>query len=422
MTWSTAPTTLGTRAENRKVVAQGTHRVATLEDTLVRVGAKAAVMGVTRVSDITGLDVLGLPTVAAICPMINWPPRDGCISVMSGKGITREHARASALMEAAERWSARNRGDHTIRGSVRQLQQRFNVAHPACFVVPRTYEITDDTEIEWVAARSLVHHDVVLVPAFLVYVPYEPTDADLPAMGSSSNGLASGNTLAEATVHALYELIERDAEAIALHTSEVRRLDLAGVADDPELGPLVERFTANGIRLLVKEISQDIPVPTFFALTVDLSLRRVEYVNGGKGTHLDPRVALSRAITEVAQSRAVMMAGIREDMVIQRSEISENDFDRLLLTQPQWYQHDPAAEHVGIDAFADRSTDSMLDDLVRLVDLVRDSGLPDVLVVDLTRAELGIPVARVLVPGLEFHTPGNWCGPRLAALLERTPA
>ncbi len=423
--WACVPDSMGTRSANRKVISQGTHRVAHLADTLARVEAKATAMGVTRIADLTRLDVLGIPSIAAIVPTLNWPPVPGCISVMSGKGVSVEHSRASALMETAERWSARCRPDlPVIRGTAAQLRRRFNLVHPTQFVAPGTNELSDHDDLEWVPARSLVTQTVVLVPAFLVFAPYEPGDADLVRLPWSSNGLASGNTLAEATLHGLYELIERDAEAIALalaHSAPpggdipARRVDLDSFADDPDLGPLIARYRAAGITLSVKELTQDIAVPTFFAVTVDPSLRRLEYLNGGKGTHLDPRVALERALTEAAQSRAVIMAGIREDMPGQRTEGSAAAFDALLATYPEWYGDAPDWPTVGLGDLVDRSTDNVLDDLALVVAMLRDSGLGDVLVVDLTHPELDIPVARTLVPGLEFHIRGNWHGPRLSA-------
>ena len=101
----------------------------------------------------------------------------------------------------------------------KDLSRRYNIAHPNLFVYPGTDVDGDDDELEWVHPRSLVHNDLVLVPARQVFAPYAPSYRPAPdgrrTSFSSTNGLASGNTIEEATLHALLEAVERDAEALS---------------------------------------------------------------------------------------------------------------------------------------------------------------------------------------------------------------
>ncbi|MFP3907546.1 MAG: YcaO-like family protein [Acidimicrobiales bacterium] len=412
--WATVPERFGDRAANRKRLSTGSHRVLELEDTIARVLERSEVIGLTRIADLTDLDVLGIPNYATICPELNQPPTPGGISVMSGKGLTRAHALASALMEAVERHAGLQDRRPTIRGSWAQLSRHHNVLHPTSYVVPESFRIGDDDQLDWVAARSLFRQDTVLVPACTVFVPYEPTAATIADRPSSSNGLASGNTIEEATLHAIYELIERDAESFAVQTRQVRDVDLTQVPW-PEVRELAARFEEAGLNLRVKDITGPIPVPTFLATALDPSLPATMYANGGKGTHLDPRVAMTRAICEVAQSRVVGMSGIREDMVAKRGNMAATTVEALVAEYPEWYG--PCEETVDVSTFEDRSTANSVDDLkVVLEDLTR-AGIPDVAVVDLTRPEAGIPVARACVPLMEFEGKGNWMGPRLARAL-----
>ncbi len=412
--WSTVPTRFGDRTANAKAISSGSHRVLALEDTIARVLARSDVIGLTRIADLTDLDVLGIPNYATICPELNQPATTGGISVMSGKGLTRAHALASALMEAIERHAGLQERRTTIRGSWSQLSRHHNALHPTQFVVPGSYGITDDEALDWVAARSLFHQDPVLVPACTVFIPYEPTAPSIAARPSSSNGLASGNTVEEATLHALYELIERDAEAFAIQTRRIREVDLDQI-QWPEVRELINRFADAGLVLRVKDITGPIPVPTFLATAVDPSLPVTMYANGGKGTHLDPRVAIARAICEVAQSRVVGMSGIREDMVAKRSGMASDTVEGLIEKYPEWYG--VCDEQVDLTAIADRSTDNAVDDLGIVLRDLEAAGIPDVAVVDLTRPETEIPVARACVPLMEFEAVGNWIGPRLARTL-----
>jgi ribosomal protein S12 methylthiotransferase accessory factor len=313
-------------------------------------------------------------------------------------------------MEAVERFSALPNHRFTVRGSLRYLRTRFEIAHPTQFIVPGSRGYKDDDVIEWVSARSLVHDDVVLVPAAMAFSPDIPTDRSIPRMRGSSNGLASGNTLEEATLHALYELIERDADVISTYSGVGERVDLANISD-AVLSHLVAVFARHKVELRVRRVTQDIPIHTFRAVAIDHDLRRVDYVNGGHGTHLDPRVALTRAITEAAQSRVTVMAGIREDMPSQREMLSNQDFDALRAAN--YRELDDGGGACDFDSLEDMSQPSLTEDLQRVVDELMRAGVPDVLVVDLTRPEVGIPVVRALVPTLEFEMPGNWIGPRL---------
>lgn len=412
--WSTVPTRFGDRAANAKAISASSHRVLALEDTIARVLERSEVIGLTRIADLTDLDVLGIPNYATICPELNQPATNGGISVMSGKGLTRPHALASALMEAIERHAGLQDRRTTVRGSWAQLSRHHNALHPTQFVVPGSFDIGDDDPLDWVAARSLFHHDPVLVPACTVFIPYEPTSPSIAPRPSSSNGLASGNTIEEATLHALFELIERDAEAFAIQTRQIRDVDLDQIRW-PEVRELIDRFEAAGLVLRVKDITGPIPVPTFLATAIDPSLPVTMYANGGKGTHLDPRIAIARAICEVAQSRVVGMSGIREDMVAKRSGMASNTVEGLIEQYPEWYG--TCDEQVDLATIADRSTDNALDDLGIVLGDLRAAGIPDVAVVDLTRPETEIPVARACVPLMEFEAVGNWVGPRLARAL-----
>src|ERR1051326_6617161 len=83
-----------------KVLRRGTHRSASLNDTIKRVLPLAPVMGITRVANVTGLDKVGIPVV-----MVS-RPNSRSVTVSQGKGIDLASAKASGLMEAAELYHA----------------------------------------------------------------------------------------------------------------------------------------------------------------------------------------------------------------------------------------------------------------------------------------------------------------------------
>jgi ribosomal protein S12 methylthiotransferase accessory factor len=78
----------------------GTRRTRDPEDTMERIGPRLGDYGITRLADVTGLDVIGIPVVMSVRPLA------ATLSVSQGKGVTLTHARVSAAMEAIELWHA----------------------------------------------------------------------------------------------------------------------------------------------------------------------------------------------------------------------------------------------------------------------------------------------------------------------------
>jgi ribosomal protein S12 methylthiotransferase accessory factor len=242
----------------------------------------------------------------------------------------------------------------------------------------------------------------------LVWVPYEAVHADwrLPiasgehAFQNGSNGLASGNTLVEAVVHALCELIERDAivrfDALPPAESVRRKLDLTTL-DDPECLRLIGHFADAGIDLVVWDMTSEVGVPTYSCVAVEVDAPWYQPLpqTQGSGTHPVRRVALLRAITETAQARAAIIAGSRDDI-----------FDERYATYFDPEARERAAREVEIpatrrfDALADAYAETANDDLTWLLERLAVQGHRQAVVVDLTDPRLGVPVAKVVVPGL----------------------
>ena len=87
---------------------------------------------------------------------------------------------------------------------------------------------------------------------------------------------------------------------------------------------LVKKFTEAGIFLLIKDITpKDIGIPTFVASSIESITSDYGIYAKGYGTHLDARIALVRAITELSQTRAVNIQGLRDDL--KKIQYQEND-------------------------------------------------------------------------------------------------
>jgi len=130
-------------------------------------------------------------------------------------------------------------------------------------------------------------------------------------LSASSNGLASGNTRAEALIHALYEVIEPDATAALRVVPVAKRTYLDSYSVPGYCAKLIEGIHAADAWLEIVAVPSRFDAPCFAAY-----LWREDFATYaiGAGAHSDPAVALSRAITEAAQSRLTAIVGSRDDI------------------------------------------------------------------------------------------------------------
>ncbi|MEZ4359679.1 MAG: YcaO-like family protein [Kofleriaceae bacterium] len=375
-------------------LTDGTHRARSLEATWRAFSPLAARVGLTRLADVTGLDTLGIPVVSAIRPM------GRSLSTQQGKGTTLLAARVSALMESIETWHAEHLVNPVRHATAEALRRRAAIAPlarlPRAPGAPRGAKLAS-RRLAWVEGFELVR-------ARPIWVPREAVTLDCvlgrraPIFDLSSNGLASGNCLVEAIVHGLCEVIERDAEARWRRARGQRRLVLDSVRD-PTCAELIERFTRAGVRVVVWDLTSDVGVPVFGCTILEDPEQpawRALGVYQGYGCHLAPEIALARALTEAAQTRLTYIAGARDDFF---------PFDYERATDPEllraiWYElaEDPG-EPVLFDELPALASAELGDDLELLVARLGACGQRQVIVVDLSRAELGVPVVKVLVPG-----------------------
>src|SRR5215210_5874552 len=197
----------------QKWTVNGTSRIMPAQETLERVSSVSQKIGVTRLADITNMDILGIPNYSAVLP-----GTEDYIWVYSGKGATKVHAKASALMECIERYSSLPSGGpkNFIRGSYDQLSKSFHVLHPDEIVEPVRFQYKNDMLMDFLPGFDLFTNEQIMVPASLALFRYSPVPPSLnPFAFHHTNGLASGNVMEEAICHALAEVIERDAISLA---------------------------------------------------------------------------------------------------------------------------------------------------------------------------------------------------------------
>jgi ribosomal protein S12 methylthiotransferase accessory factor len=391
---------------SQKAYRRGTHRVVPPEQTLARVSAFAREIGITRVANITGLDDVGIPVAQAV------RPNSRSLSVSQGKGLTVAAAKASALMESVETYLAERIDRPVLIASYEDLVERRPVVDPGALPRLAGSKFQPGLKIAWIDGHNLFDQAAIWVPYEMVHTDWSvPLPQGSGCFPATSNGLASGNTGDEALVHAMAEVIERDGVALwhALDESgqAARRVD-PGTVYDPDCQWLLDRFDRAGIDVAIWDLTTDLAVPTFRVHTLDRGDGfRSAQPAGGSGCHPDPAVALSRALTEAAQSRVTYISGARDDAG--RSAYLDRR-DEATKAAARRYFRQPLSRSFGdISGHAAESVDA---DLEWMLTRLEASGVRQVIALDLSQPAYPVSAVRVIVPGLEgvctmpTYTPG----------------
>jgi YcaO-like protein with predicted kinase domain len=349
---------------------------------------------ITRVYDATALDRLGLPVWAAVTPLA----RD--LTVHAGRGANPAQARVSAIMEAIERVCAQEVGSGRLRrASYEDLLAvgSEEVLDPAACDLPFETAYAPEQECDWVLGHELVSGSATWVALDLVISPAR----EGICRGVETNGLGAGDTEVEAILHGLLEVVERDAAAhdrfSRRHAEDARYPELKLI--DPETLPSVprrvfDRLRAADLEVAIEDLRHDLGIPVYRAVLTDPAfpgrdgaLTRFH----GLGCDLDGTVAVTGALTEAAQAHTGMFVGARD--TFEGDEAAPIGLDRFLQR---------LAGSSSVRAFA-TDAEPLPDDpherLARVLEKLGRAGLGRVVVVDLTRPDLGVPVVRVIVPG-----------------------
>jgi thioglycine synthase len=381
---------------------EGTQRVYDEATTLENTKDQIKKIGVTRIADITNLDRLGIPIFSAIRPSA----APGAISIYSGKGSTDQRARISAIMESFERCLAERPGlNANIAGGISapalvesylNARENFSVLDPHALLLSQPCNPT--SLIEWVGTHDLLSGEDVFVSANAVYHPYDAPGQCQKLFLSNTNGLASGNVLEEAILHGMLEVIERDAISTAQFTRDLGK-EIVLTEEDGYLYGLTRKFKDAGIDLKVWLVPTDTGMPTVIAATDDVKLKDPALLVMGAGSHLKPEIAVARAITEAAQSRVVQIQGARED-TDREGFIRSVGHDRMKRLNWFWFEE---GEKISLSEVHDLSRKSPAENIDVILEKLK--GLAErVLVVDLSREEIAVPVVRVIIPGFELFT------------------
>lgn len=394
---------------------RGTHRTCAPEETLARLQPLLPGMGITRIANVTGLDRTGIPVVTVARPNAR------SVTVAQGKGLTLAAAKASGVMEAVEVWHAERivkplklasynemRGEHRLVDVVRLPRVRDSRYHPALPLL-------------WIEGVELMGGGSVWAPFELVSANYTlPAPPGSGCFQANTNGLASGNHFLEAVSHGLCEVVERDARTLWQHRapgSRARRVLDPRSITDADCQSILARFEAASLQVRMWDVTSDVGIASFVCLVMGREGDDTD-PEFGSGCHPVREIALLRALTEAAQARNTTITGARDDFharLYSPAYRERRHKDCLQMLEAEEAQRDfvhvPSVETPSLDA-----------DLRRIFARLRAVDIEQVIAVDLTRDAVGVPVVRVIVPGLEGAMDDSYAqGQRARRCLQAAP-
>ena len=294
-----------------------------------------------------------------------------------GRGLELDHARAAYAMEMVERCSAfAGIGPEgvigyqspypLIRGRFSEMEGRdIPALDPGHLALQAPYT---DEPLYWLEGTTpgKAGPEPILVPVQCIFL-FSNLDEIALFTGLGSTGLASGNTMAQAKVSALLEIIERHCEGVSPFTPN-RCFDLE--TTEPRLAALLLNYLENGIRVQFQDITSPLGIPCCKCFVTDGS----ENIIRSTGAHLNAGRALISAMTETPYP-------------FPGGPPSSPGLSGLL--------------RVPFEKLPDFSTGSPESDLALLEQLLAANGYRPVYV-DLTRRDLALPVVRAMIPGMEI--------------------
>jgi YcaO-like protein with predicted kinase domain len=367
----------------------GTFRARDAASTLAWIRPLLPRLGITRVANITGLDRIGIPVWICV------RPNGRSLSVSQGKGITPELAQVSAVMESIEGHHAEHMAPPTLVAPYRTVRRRHDAVPPRTLQPGLRWKAYDDSRpLAWIRGTDLASGADVLVPHVRVDLDWSRPHPDSGLFLVTSTGLASGNEGAEALCHAIFEVVERDAEwrwdRLREGAQSATALDPESV-DAPMLRRLLDRFADADMSVCIWDMTSDVGIPVYYCSIRDTDPFAAVRIFGGSGCHLSKDIALSRALTEAAQSRLTFISGSRDDLFPDLYAAAAEDAEDIEAIRPTLDFRTRRSPRVG-ETFAE--------DLATALDLLRAAGFPQVIAVDHTRPAFGIPVVAVIVPGM----------------------
>lgn len=280
-----------------------------IEETLAKAMSLRGKHGITRLADITNFSRIDLPVWIGIRPNAK------CLSQSAGKGLTSESSMLSALMEGIEVSYAENvETKEAVLADARiGAINGYKCINTDDYPTRKIIKAKDD--IRWIPIEKIDEDEKVYAPYEILSLDFTRHRSEGPGpkkMISTSNGVASGENITEATVSALLEVVERHSITVKMRMAKkYRKLDLSEYKSI-HINNVLNRIEKGGgnIMLFDSTVVEGIYAVEAIQWSDDNSIP----ITHGMGASLSLETAILRAILEANQASTIMLSGSRDDM------------------------------------------------------------------------------------------------------------
>ena len=380
--------------ECRKTFTTDQDKAIVPEDTVKIFKEKLAHLELDILKEVKRIDNgrLGIPVYFSVCGE-DAQAMTGTKKQM-GKGASEIQAQASACMELGERFSFftfKNDPKNFLEGDYQEMRDKgypvlepeylLQSVHDTVHDVAFVEEVLQGIPMQWTWATQLSKEKAVLVPFSWFFAINE------------FNGPSAGNTLEEAALQGVCEIVERHVCSLVTHDQiNTPSVDPASVSD-PVARNLLEKFKANDIELYLNDFTLDTGICTVGALAIDHSTfpEKSEIVYTA-GTTPDPEKALIRAVTEVAQLAGDFNSG---------SNYVASGLPKPLAMEEVQYVTKPQST-ICISEMANLADPDIRQEVKNCVETLAQKGM-ETFMINVTHPELQIPAIYTIVPGAHFR-------------------
>uniref|UniRef100_Q3C2F7 Goadsporin biosynthetic protein n=1 Tax=Streptomyces sp. TP-A0584 TaxID=314563 RepID=Q3C2F7_9ACTN len=347
--------------------------------------------------------------------------RVGLRSQSCGKGMSDLQARASALGEALERYSGVYQGDEArITASYDDLGDRAIAPNDLALYSARQFDEREEwnnrdvhfhrvlapfdtaAPIDWTPVWSLTMQRHRYVPTASLFYGY-PLDRDHQYAAADSNGSAAGTSIEDAVLQGFMELVERDSVALWWYNRVQRpEVDLQSFGEPYFLEWLAQYRSLNR-EAWVLDLTSDFGIPVMAAISRRID-KPAEDILIAFGAHFDARIAVGRALTEMNQFLPAVVHAKPEGGGYTYPDPAQQHWWQTATLANQPYLRPLSAPRRTAGDFPVHESLDLLDDLHRAQATVEEHGM-ELLVINQTRPDVGLPVVKVIVPGMRHFWP-----------------
>lgn len=360
----------------------------------------------TRVTDVTWLDKIGIPVFAGIRPYAS----PGSLNVHAGKGIKPAEAKIGAYMESIEFALVDDihHADKIHLMKSKDVQATYNHLYAlSSFGIRLGEKIAPEDDIYCVKGRDIINNIDVMVPAELVFHPFQHPQKKYTYGGTTTNGLCSGNSPTEAIVHGICEVLERDVQSFNHIQDRSFRVDAATEPESIRL--LRKKIEAAGLILVLRKTLNLFNLPFFSAYVMEKSGSASISIADGFGLHPVAEIAAVRAVTEAVQSRLSHIHGGRDDIINRVKHFSDKAADQETHVM-QGLRDKILLGSKHINFISESESPPEFSDIQHLYEYLKDrliaNDLNGCIHIELSPEHFPFSVQRVIIPDAEYVEPG----------------